>query len=142
MKDIRFELRLDANLWPAAADPERFDGALLHLVKNARAAMPDGGVLVTHGCNAHSELSGATSHAAPREYVRISVTDTGGGIPEETLARAAAPHVSVYSNGRGFGSGLASGERFAHKSGGFLRLESAPGGGATASLYLPRALPG
>jgi len=120
-----------ADLWPTEADPGEIDSALLNLVMNARDALADGGRIEVRATNEH--LDG--------DYVCLSVIDSGSGMAPDVLDRALEPFFTTKAAGAGSGLGLSSVSSFAHHSGGFLRLESTPGVGTTARLYLPRAEP-
>jgi len=106
-------------------DPNHAELALSELLENAIAATPQGGRIT---------LDAAIE---PRQ-IRLSVRDTGAGMPPETLARAVQPFFTTRPNGTGRGLGLAIAERFARSLGGTLTLDSAYGEGTTASLCLPR----
>src|SRR5690606_33400303 len=77
----------------------------------------------------------------PGPYVRISVTDSGMGMPPEVLARAGEPFFTTKPRGRGTGLGLSSARGFAERAGGALHVDSAIGRGTTVTLWLPAAGP-
>jgi signal transduction histidine kinase len=110
---------------PAHVDPNQLELALLNLAVNARDAMPDGGTL--------------TFSAAPDQdkYVRVSVVDTGVGMDAATLKRAVEPFFTTKGVGRGTGLGLSSVQGLAVQSGGAFELQSEPGKGTAATLWLP-----
>src|SRR3712207_3520596 len=72
-------------------------------------------------------------------YLRLSVADTGVGMDQATLARAAEPFFTTKPLGKGTGLGLAMARGFAEQSGGALSIESSPGRGTTIRLWLPVA---
>ena len=72
------------------------------------------------------------------EYVKISVTDTGCGMPPDVLERAFEPFFTTKPVGKGTGLGLSQIFGFAHQSGGEVGIESEVGRGTTVSIYLPR----
>ncbi len=127
-------------LWPVQADPEQLESALLNLVLNARDAMPSGGQIVVEATNlavlAPRQIGADTLSRG--EYVGITIRDSGIGMTEEQLARAVEPFFST-KGVRGSGLGLSMVHGFARQSRGGLDLESAPGVGTAARLYLPRA---
>jgi CheY-like chemotaxis protein len=102
--------------------------------------MPEGGQLAT--ATERIRLSGAEAAeregAAPGDYVSITVSDTGEGMASGVLARAFEPFFTTKPQGQGTGLGLSQVFGFARQSGGFVRLESAPGRGTKAQLFLPR----
>lgn len=124
--------------WSVIADPVRLEMVLLNLAANARDAMPGGGRLEIAARNADA-ADLPPSLAPGRDWVLISVADTGSGMDAETLRRASEPFFTTKLPGRGTGLGLASADEFARTSGGALRLRSAPGQGTTVELFLPRA---
>ncbi|WP_200905714.1 PAS domain-containing sensor histidine kinase [Methylobacterium sp. ARG-1] len=122
----------------ACADASQLELALLNLTVNARDAMPEGGAITI----AAREAQAATNDIpglAPGSYVCLSVTDTGEGMDEQTLARAAEPFFTTKGVGKGTGLGLSMVHGFAEQSGGRLILRSIKGQGTTAELWLPEA---
>jgi CheY-like chemotaxis protein len=109
--------------------------AILNLAVNARDAMPEGGVLTLAARGATVPPHHPT--LTPGDYVRISVADTGEGMDEATLARAAEPFFSTKSVGQGTGLGLSMVHGLASQLGGALVLSSPPGQGALIELWLP-----
>ncbi len=120
----------------AMADPNQIEMAILNLSVNARDAMPDGGRLRISAKTRTIERSHG-SNLAPGTYVCISVTDTGIGMDEETLAHAVEPFFSTKGIGQGTGLGLSMVHGLASQLGGALTIESAVGTGTTVELWLP-----
>ena len=137
---IQLEVSLAENLWVTRADPSQVGDALLNLAINARDAMPHGGDIRIRTANAHLELDEQDAEVAPGDYVMLSVTDSGTGMPPEVLARAVEPFFTTKGPGTGSGLGLSMIFGFAKQSGGHLDIESEPGHGTTVRLYLPRAV--
>ena len=132
--DTRFPLRLDA----VTADANQLEMALLNLVVNARDAMPDGGS-ITIAARPHVVEPGDTHGLTPGNYVALRVVDTGAGMDAETLSRAREPFFTTKGVGKGTGLGLSMVHGLAEQSGGGLVLESEPGKGTSAALWLPVA---
>src|SRR5579883_248490 len=135
---IRLLTAADAELWPARVDPHQLELAILNLALNARDAMPTGGTLLINAERRYAE-PGGTPELAPGAYVVISVSDTGTGMDAETLARVFEPFFTTKEVGRGSGLGLPMVHGFAVQSGGGVHVESTPGKGTKAELWLPRA---
>ena len=132
----RVELQCADELWPVTVDPVQFDLALLNLAINARDAMPDGGRLAIEVRNCILE---PTLERTGGDYVRVSVTDTGTGMPPEVQARALDPFFTTKPPGQGSGLGLPQAYAFATQSRGWLALTSTVGVGTTIDIYLPRS---
>ncbi|WP_246138528.1 hybrid sensor histidine kinase/response regulator [Nitrospirillum bahiense] len=130
--DIEVTLALPSGVWPVQTDPVQLEVALLNLAANARDAMPAGGTLVL-GAENVSGWEGRT------DAVRVYLSDTGGGMPPEVVARAFDPFFTTKATGKGTGLGLSQVYGFAHQSGGAAWIDSAVGAGTTVSLILPRA---
>lgn len=136
-------LRLDIppDLWPVAADPTQLQTALLNLAVNACDAMPEGGQLMIEMENVQLDRDYAASHPGARagEFLRITFSDTGFGMPPEVLARAFDPFFTTKPAGKGSGLGLSMVHGFASQSGGHVSIYSELSHGTSVSLYLPRS---
>jgi PAS domain S-box-containing protein len=133
--------------WKALTDASQLENALLNLSVNARDAMPEGGRLtietrnVTLGKGLLDELQlGAESiETTTRQYILISVSDTGTGMDETTRLKAFDPFFTTKDVGRGSGLGLSMVYGFVKQSKGQVRILSRPGQGTAIELYLPKA---
>ena len=138
-KEVRIETKLDADVSLGVCDANQLENALLNLAINARDAMPGGGTLTIS--TSRRRLS-SEPDVEEGDYVCISVADTGEGMSEEVLARAAEPFFSTKPTGKGTGLGLAQVYGIARQSGGTLRIESKLGEGTAVHLLLPAAVAG
>lgn len=118
----------------ARVDPDQLALAVLNLAVNARDAI-DGAGRVTIRTTCVDVTEGGP--VAPGRYVRLDVIDDGQGMDEATLQRAVEPFFTTKEPGRGTGLGLSSVQGLAMQSGGGFQLDSAPGAGTTATLWLP-----
>jgi signal transduction histidine kinase len=122
---------------PAArVDPNQLELALLSLALNARDAMPFGGRLAIGG-SCISAGPDVPRELAPGHYVCLTVSDTGVGMDEATLRRAAEPFFTTKGAGKGTGLGLSMVHGVAAQSGGAMRITSKPGDGTIVELWLP-----
>ena len=137
---VQIETVLTDGLWPALVDPTQIELVLLNLAINARDAMPDGGHLMIRTANIGEP--DAPPDLSPRDYVLISVADTGLGMSKEVLARAIEPFFTTKETGKGSGLGLSMVHGVAIQSGGSLQITSRLGRGTTVGVYLPRASQG
>ena len=137
-EDIAATIDLPADLWPVTVDPGEFELALLNIAVNARNAMPNGGAfrLVARSTRCGGETA---SGGLVGEFVAITLTDTGTGMPAEVMARAFEPYFTTKPAGIGSGLGLSQVYGFASQSGGSAVLASAPDEGTAITLFLPRA---
>ena len=125
-------------VWTVEADPHQLENAIINLAVNARDAMPGGGKLTVSAQNHGPESQSAD--LGQGDYVGISVSDTGIGMDESTLARVFDPFFTTKEVGKGTGLGLSMVYGFAKQSGGDVRLISEPGIGTTVTILLPRAV--
>lgn len=127
------------DLWPTRIDASQLENALLNLCINARDAMlPAGGKLTLTTANRSIDEYHREPNMAPGEYVVLSVSDTGSGMPPEVIERIFDPFYTTKPLGEGTGLGLSMVYGFVHQSGGQVRVSSEVGIGTTMSLYLPR----
>jgi len=122
----------------ARIDPTQMETALINLAFNARDAMPDGGTLRIFLSETVLEQREADELGVPPgHYARISVTDTGTGMDEETRLKIFEPFFTTKTFGTGSGLGLSMVYGFIHQSGGAITVDSANGKGTSLTLYLP-----
>jgi len=133
--DIEIRTDLERDLFAVKADPTQLEQVLLNLVVNARDAMPDGGRLTIATETVNVEDSDDDAVPTGR-YVVLSVRDTGTGMDEETRARLFEPFFTTKEVGKGTGLGLAMVYGFVKQSGGFVRVDTAPGQGTSFDIYL------
>jgi signal transduction histidine kinase/CheY-like chemotaxis protein len=142
---IRIERQLDAAPDHVGGDAAELQAAVLNLCVNARDAMPGGGTLLL--CTSRQEFTAPMIDAvnetiAPGAYVRIDVSDTGAGIPDDIRLRIFEPYFTTKPEGHGTGLGLPAAVGTAHGHRGALLLESIEGRGTTVSILLPAVRPG
>jgi CheY-like chemotaxis protein len=133
---VLIETRFPLNLPLIKTDPNQLEMALLNLMVNARDAMPQGGPIIVA---ARSEAVGEGQKLRPGSYVCLSVTDTGEGMDDATLAKAIDPFFTTKEVGKGTGLGLPMVHGLAQESGGALVLKSQREKGTTAELWFPIA---
>ncbi|NYS25502.1 PAS domain-containing protein [Rhodobacteraceae bacterium 2376] len=135
---IALDLRLAEDPGAVHVDRALFESALLNLCVNARDAMPMGGLLRIETSLVSLAVGAALDAPEPGEYVRISVSDTGEGMDNETLARVFEPFFTTKPVGEGSGLGLSMVHGFVYQSGGHIDVHSELGAGTTVELMLPR----
>jgi PAS domain S-box-containing protein len=132
---------VEASEAPVSADPAQVERILLHLVRNARAAMGSGGQLRISVQRSTLTDEDARLHPGeqvePGAYVLVTVTDTGVGMDEETLRRAFDPFFTTRPFGEGSGLGLPTVHGLVKQHGGQVWATSQPGRGTTVYVYLP-----
>ena len=133
---VFIETRFPLNLPWIKTDPNQLEMALLNLMVNARDAMPQGGPITIA---ARSEVIGKNQRLHPGSYVCLSIADSGEGMDDDVLARAADPFFTTKEVGKGTGLGLPMVHGLAQESGGALVLKSKKGKGTTAELWFPVA---
>jgi PAS domain S-box-containing protein len=122
-------------------DATQIQQVLMNLCVNARDAMPRGGMLMIRLEKVHLDEEGARIHikAKPGDYVVISVSDSGTGIPPELMDKIFDPFFTTKPLGQGTGLGLATTLGIAEKHGGFIHVESLADKGTTFKVHFPAA---
>lgn len=139
--DANVSLKIDTQKDPyfIRADPSQFENALLNLTVNARDAMPEGGQLTIDARSITLRESDAKiwEEGAPGDYIQISVSDSGQGMPEEVRKKVFEPFFTTKAVGKGTGLGLSMVFGFVKQSGGHVTIYSEVGHGTTVRLYFP-----
>jgi PAS domain S-box-containing protein len=139
--EIEIETVAAVGLWNSLVDAGQLENALLNLCLNARDAIVGGGRIVIETGNMWLDDRAAKERdLSPGQYVALSVTDNGTGMPPDVAARAFDPFFTTKPIGQGTGLGLSMIYGFARQSGGGVRIYSELGSGTTVSVYLPRFL--
>ncbi len=139
--DIVFVLHMADPLWETNIDPSQLENALLNLSINARDAMADGGALTIDITNVSlAQPLHLARHTIPEgDYIKLTVQDTGAGIPASIIDRVFEPFFTTKSVDQGTGLGLSMVHGFVEQSHGFINIESETGRGTLVAIYLPRA---
>jgi signal transduction histidine kinase/ActR/RegA family two-component response regulator len=133
---------LASNLPPALADRNQLETALLNIAANARDAMPNGGefTLATGACELDWGMLRDHPDVEPGDYLTITASDTGTGMPPQVLRRVFEPFFTTKAPGKGTGLGLPMAYGFVRQSGGHITIASEPARGTRVRMYLPQAL--
>jgi PAS domain S-box-containing protein len=139
-EDIEIKTDFDPDIPLAFADPAQLESAVLNIALNAQDAMPTGGRLTISTANASLDDHYKSLHpeVLPGEYVLISITDDGEGIPKGVIERVFEPFFTTKEVGKGSGLGLSMVYGFVKQSNGHVSIYSEPGLGTTIRIYLPR----
>ena len=129
-RDVNLSATVADDLPLVLADPDQLQQVLLNLFLNALEATPAQGSV---------ELAAARASVEQRAGVRISVRDTGPGIPAELLDKVFKPFFTTKPRGQGTGLGLAISRDIVKEHGGELTATSPAGEGATFAIWLPQA---
>ena len=137
---IVLKVRPGEGLWSVHTDANQLESTLLNLCINARDAMPEGGTLTLETANTHLDERFVRSieGLVAGDYVVLSVTDTGTGIPPELREKIFEPFFTTKPIGQGTGLGLSMIYGFIKQSAGHVSLDSEVGRGTTFKIYLPR----
>jgi PAS domain S-box-containing protein len=136
---ITVEHALADGLWSANVDRGQMELAIINLAVNARDAMPDGGILKieTSNCELDEPYAARHTEVMPGQYVMITVTDTGLGMPPDVIEHAFEPGFTTKKVGKGTGLGLSMVFGFIKQSGGHIKVYSKVGIGTVVKLYVP-----
>lgn len=136
---VTLTLSHDPVLRPIRADKRQLEQVLMNLVVNARDAMPSGGEIrietEVQSLAAPVKRDRATISAG--DYVVVRVSDSGVGIPPDKIQKVFEPFYTTKRTGEGTGLGLSTAYGIVKQTGGFIFVDSAPGGGACFTLYFP-----
>jgi PAS domain S-box-containing protein len=137
--DVPLLFRPGADVKPIRADAGSIEQALINLCINAHDAMPDGGQVVIETANAGADAfkGTVTPPLGNGDYVRISVSDNGVGMPPEVVDRIFDPFFTTKGPQEGTGLGLSLVFGFINQQGGLIDVSSTVGVGTTFHLYLP-----
>jgi PAS domain S-box-containing protein len=132
--NVRSELHLALDLWPADVDAGQLHQVIHNVVLNAVQAMPEGGIVQVQAQNSQMTDAAPLPLEAGR-YVRISVKDCGRGIRAQDLPNIFDPYFTTKPQGSGLG--LAIAYAIVSKHDGHITVTSSPGMGTTVDIYLP-----
>lgn len=139
-EDIEFTFKPSQENLRVKADPAQLEQVLMNLVVNARDAMPKGGKLTIETASANLGRTPVyhVSPLPPGAYVRLSVSDTGCGMPPDVQAHIFEPFFTTKEEGKGTGLGLSTVFGIVTQSGGGIDITSRIGKGTRFDIYLPR----
>lgn len=137
-ENIKVVFKPSPEIKPVYVDRGLIEQAIMNLCVNAKDAMPEGGELTIKTELVRFEEK-PVSEAEKGEYVVLSVSDTGVGIPPEIKNRIFEPFFTTKQPGKGTGLGLSVVYGIVKQHGGFIRVKSQPGKGTTFELFLPAA---
>ncbi|MDB4987940.1 MAG: Histidine kinase [Myxococcaceae bacterium] len=133
---LKFELADD--LGRVCVDPVQVEQVIMNLVLNARDAVNGQGALTISTANVRIEDGKSELGVRAGPYIVLSVSDTGTGMDEATMARIFEPFFTTKEKGKGTGLGLSTALGIVQQSGGDIELDSQVGRGTTFRVYLPR----
>ncbi len=138
-EDIAMETELEENLWAVRADSGSLGQVVMNLAVNSRDAMPDGGKLTfrTENVTMTSADCRSVSGSRPGNYMRLTVSDTGVGIPDQMIEHIFEPFFSTKGSESGTGLGLAVAFGIIQQHEGWITVESEQGRGTSFSVYIP-----
>lgn len=143
-ESIEIDTGLYPDILPMLVDQDQLEAALVQLARNSCQAMPDGGVITFEvgalkAIQPPREDPDNPENETPQDFVTITVSDTGSGIPDEIRTRVFDPFFTTAEFGERSGLGLSMVQGFTRQSGGFIEVDSTPGKGTSITLAFPRA---
>ncbi len=142
-ESIRVTLHSEAGEYFVNVDPTRLQQVFMNLAVNARDAMPDGGELSFElACARQGEEEiELYPFLSSGEWVTVTVSDAGTGIPEDVQAHIFEPFFTTKEVGKGTGLGLAQVYGIIKQFEGHIEIESTEGEGTTFTVFLPMLIP-
>ncbi|MCX7835874.1 MAG: PAS domain S-box protein, partial [bacterium] len=138
-EQIELRLQIEERTPETLVDAGQIELILMNLCVNSRDAMPNGGKITIKVDTVFPSDTMLRQYpwAPVGKYVRISVSDTGTGIPPEILHRIFEPFFTTKSRGKGTGLGLATVYGIVRRHSGFITVNSQVGIGTRFDLYFP-----
>jgi len=133
--NIKSEISIEDDLYLVEVDANQISQVLTNIVINAKQAMPDGGKLSVEALNVIIESGDLIDNLESGEYIKVSITDQGIGIPEKIIDKVFDPFFSTKSSGSGLG--LATCYSIIQKHKGHITVSSVAGEKTTFTIYLP-----
>lgn len=134
--NVAIEYNIDENISAIDVDAEQISEVIQNIIINATQAMPDGGVIQLSAQNISTPFRDlCDNYVSPGKYVKISISDTGTGIPKEHLSKIFDPYFTTKSAGNGLGLSVAY--SIIKKHGGCIYADSKLGHGSIFNIYLP-----
>jgi two-component system, cell cycle sensor histidine kinase and response regulator CckA len=138
-EDVELKMNLTGSSWNIFADSVQIEQVLMNLATNARDAMPHGGTLFIETSSVDLDIDFIDKHGygVPGTYAMLTLSDTGGGMDEETAKRIYDPFFTTKPVGKGTGLGLSVVYGIVKQHDGFISCYSEKGKGTTFSVYMP-----
>ncbi|NOY79957.1 MAG: PAS domain S-box protein [Kiritimatiellaeota bacterium] len=134
--NVQYRISVAGEIEPVEADLGRISQVFSNLIINARQAMGDGGRLLLE-LTCIESTDPTENQTIPKRFVRVRVTDSGPGIPNDRLPRVFQPYFTTKTDGTGLG--LAITKSIVEEHGGRILVDSEVGRGTTFSVFLPVA---
>ncbi|MFW2367053.1 MAG: ATP-binding protein, partial [Desulforhopalus sp.] len=131
--NVGCQFNIPADLWLADIDKGQISQVIQNIILNASHAMPEGGIIKVACENTINPLP----FLKGRLFVKISIQDSGVGMPANMTEKIFDPYFSTKHEGSGLG--LAISQSIITKHNGHISVESSPGNGSTFNIYLPGA---
>ncbi|NWF99020.1 MAG: PAS domain S-box protein [Nitrospirae bacterium] len=138
-KKIGVKITLDENIPFIEGEPNQIEQVIMNLIVNAKDAMPDGGLIEikTNFVKIEDKSSHFPVYVTPGNYVVMSVSDTGTGIPDEIKQKIFDPFFTTKEKGKGTGLGLATVYGIVKDHNGYVSVDSEVGKGTCFYIYIP-----
>ncbi len=138
-ENISVKCDLSPGLHAARADASSLEQVILNLVINARDAMPEGGTLeIATGNMRCDDVTQVLNHRLRNgDFIRITVSDTGTGMDQETIGKIFDPFFTTKPIGKGTGLGMSISFGIIDQHGGWIDVQSVPGKGSSFCVYIP-----